>query len=46
MVLKNCSCSHEFQDKRYGKGRRMCTEGTNKKTCTVCGSTDTATKRK
>ena len=36
-----CDCVHDFQDKRYGKGRRAFTKGTTDgkevKRCTVCG---------
>ena len=41
-AIKLCTCDHEFQDKRYGKKRRVHTIGgtstTNTYTCTVCGS--------
>ena len=33
-----CTCSHEFQDKRYGKGKRLfnyCSKS-DKWRCTVC----------
>jgi ribosomal protein S14 len=40
----NCSCVHEFQDKRYGKGVRIANpinkaikEGRDAHRCTVCG---------
>jgi len=42
-MVKKCTCKHEEQDKMYGKGRRVHTNGdTNdkskgKKKCTVCG---------
>ena len=41
-MIKPCTCSHEYQDKRYGPGNRVMNPGTtNKKprlyTCTVCG---------
>lgn len=38
-VLK-CSCTHEYQDQKYGKGMRV-KNGTQKGThrCTVCGAT-------
>lgn len=39
-----CTCKHEFQDKTYGKGVRICTPVLNKNAhtqqqgrCTVCG---------
>lgn len=37
--LIKCSCNHEFQDKRYGKGIRVHNwrEKANSYRCTVCG---------
>lgn len=40
-VIKSCSCKHEYQDSRYGKGNRVhcLTAGTKsgqKAVCTVC----------
>ena len=39
--IMKCDCEHEFQDKRYGKGKRVHNEMVpkNGKTyrCTVCG---------
>ena len=38
-VIRNCSCSSRFQDKRYGPGRRLFTCGPKTGLhCTVCGS--------
>lgn len=41
MVIKICNCEHVYQDKRYGKKRRVHnpTRGRVGKTfrCTVCG---------
>lgn len=41
--VRPCSCSHEFQDKEYGKGLRVHTQGgtatSPKFRCTVCGAT-------
>ena len=36
--IKRCSCAHVFQDKKYGKGRRVFNVGKNgdKAKCTVC----------
>jgi len=41
-IIQKCSCEHEYQDKKYGKGRRV-HNPTNKKQgeisvvrCTVC----------
>ena len=37
-VVRACTCSHEFQDKLYGKGRRVANVTANGKSrCTVCG---------
>jgi len=38
-TIKPCDCEHEFQDKQYGKGKRVHnTNAKNEKhTCTVCG---------
>lgn len=42
-VIATCTCSHEDQDKRYGKGRRVMNEVERKEgraaeaRCTVCG---------
>jgi len=34
-----CSCTHEYQDKHYGSGRRLHNEAAKKEwTCTVCGA--------
>jgi hypothetical protein len=40
-VIKACSCVSEYQDKRYGQGKRLMTIGrglNGKFTCTVCGA--------
>lgn len=35
--IKQCSCVHEYQDKTYGKGNRVCTKMANGQySCTVC----------
>lgn len=37
--IKKCSCEHEYQDQRYGKGKRL--HNKNSKdfwVCTVCGN--------
>ena len=37
-MVKRCDCKHEFQDKRYGKRKRVhnaCGNGGYR--CTVCG---------
>lgn len=39
-MIKKCICKHEFQDKRYGKGKRVHTElrkEPKEYRCTVCG---------
>ena len=36
----NCTCSHDYQDKKYGKGKRIAnktTKNDNTYRCTVCG---------
>ena len=35
--IKECVCAHPYQDKRYGKQKRVMNEGKNSSTCTVCG---------
>ena len=38
-VIRNCSCTSAFQDKRYGRGRRLFTCGPKTGMhCTVCGN--------
>lgn len=41
VVIKPCTCKHEFQDKRYGQGQRVFNLCINPKDgnarCTVCG---------
>lgn len=41
-MIKVCNCKHEFQDKKYGKGKRVFNSGAGKGSdskykCTVCG---------
>lgn len=41
-IVKDCNCKSEYQDKKYGKQRRLFTVGGKEKTdlkytCTVCG---------
>lgn len=42
MIIKTCigtRCDSEYQDKKYGKNKRIHNEGTdNKLRCTVCGN--------
>ena len=38
VVIKQCTCTHEFQDKTYGKRMRVCNETKGSRArCTVCG---------
>jgi len=38
-MIKTCTCKHEFQDKKYGKGMRVHTVKVNGQAiCTVCES--------
>ncbi len=44
MAIKDCDCKHEYQDKMYGKGKRVHTpmKAGNKEgkyRCTVCAKT-------
>lgn len=32
-----CSCSHSYQDKKYGEGKRVWNPGPSKWRCSVCG---------
>ena len=39
-MIKKCTCEHKYQDKKYGKYKRVCNPcGAEKKDarCTVCG---------
>lgn len=39
-TIKNCKCKHEYQDRKYGKGRRVKNEtGNAQYRCTVCEKT-------
>jgi len=38
-MKKMCTCKHPFQDKRYGKGKRIHNPtGKDGSRCTVCGA--------
>ena len=37
-MIRRCSCSHEYQDKKYGKGNRVHNPGAKGYKCTVCGN--------
>ena len=38
VVMLRCTCKHEYQDRKYGKGVRVHNRGQNldKASCTVC----------
>jgi hypothetical protein len=36
--IKFCSCEHEYQDKKYGKNKRVHNKTTNGWRCTACGN--------
>jgi hypothetical protein len=36
--IESCDCKSEYQDRMYGKGKRVKNEGKDKVTCTVCGT--------
>ena len=35
--IMKCSCKHEFQDEKYGKGHRLFNPAGKGYRCTVCG---------
>jgi hypothetical protein len=35
--IQECVCPHEFQDQRYGKGKRVMNPMKSGHRCTVCG---------
>ena len=35
--IRPCTCHDEYQDARYGKGRRVFNLGIKARTCTKCG---------
>lgn len=42
LVVQSCTCASEYQDKKYGKNKRVMTKMNKNKTakqcrCTVCG---------
>lgn len=44
VIVSNCKCKHDYQDKRYGQGNRLFNIADKQKignspalTCTVCG---------
>ena len=36
--IKSCTCSHKFQDKKYGKQKRVHVPTSNGWRCTVCSN--------
>ena len=40
-IVLSCDCNNEFQDKEYGKNKRLHTLGLKGKVCTVCGKIKT-----
>lgn len=37
-MIANCTCQHEYQDRKYGKGKRVFNETNDGGgRCTVCG---------
>lgn len=36
-MIKLCTCEHEYQDQKYGKGRRVWNPTSKGRCCTVCG---------
>lgn len=51
VVIRQCSCEHDFQDKAYGKQMRLHNVGKDvnseavQVTCTVCGKKSTTSKK-
>ena len=37
-AIKPCACKSTYQDKHYGKDKRVHNIGKKKTTCTVCGT--------
>ena len=44
-AIKKCKCEHTYQDKKYGKGKRVCNQlakagsaGNPSYSCTVCNA--------
>lgn len=37
-MIHICTCGHEYQDRLYGKGKRVYNIGKTNKICTVCGN--------
>ena len=36
--IVKCTCTHKWQDKKYGKGRRVANACSKGYRCTVCGN--------
>ena len=45
MVIK-CKCTHEYQDKKYGRGNRVYVPTAKGARCTVCETTITDESKK
>lgn len=49
-MVRNCDCTHAFQDERYGKGRRVHNDFVKNSVkghrCTVCNKDKTSDKEK
>ena len=40
-IIRSCTCKHDYQDKKYGKGKRVCNVTEQEKSrCTVCGKVE------
>lgn len=37
-IVAACACAHEYQDERYGQGKRVFNLGPRDAHCTVCGA--------
>jgi hypothetical protein len=46
MPIQPCSCQNAFQDKRYGKGKRVFNQTTKGTKCTVCEAQKGEAKKK
>ena len=42
-AIKICTCDHDYQDKKYGKHKRVHNKGRDDWKCTVCGSSKSQT---
>jgi len=44
--IRPCNCKHEWQDKKYGKGRRVKNTTLSSYRCTVCGTVESGNQKK